>query len=225
MQRFWDAANGLTLVSLIAAFGSVILAMNGLTGLALIALIACGIIDLFDGFVARALARTEEQKRFGGILDSLVDACAFGFAPAAMLYCVGMNSLVEVLILVCLPLCVVWRVAYFEVVGLEVRQPVDPSGAMAIRYYTGLPATYVALALPAAALCGFLGETWFRWAMGSTIVGLCLAMVSTWKVRKPGLKTYLIFVVLAIVASSLLATYGAMLPNHFSKTYPSSAIR
>jgi CDP-diacylglycerol--serine O-phosphatidyltransferase len=223
MQRFLDAANALTIAALIAAFGCVILAINGHTGLAFVALIVSGLADLFDGFVARKLARDEQQKKFGGVLDSLVDGCAFGFAPSVMLYCAGMTTVAELLILMALPVCVVWRVAYFEVVGMQPGPPLEPSGPARPRYYTGLPATYVALALPAAALFGFIGATWFRWAVAITVVLVSVAMVSSLKVRRPGAPAYAVFVVLASAVMVLLSIYGGRLPNRTSSALDSSA--
>lgn len=41
--------------------------------IAMCCLIISGICDLFDGFIARKCKRTEEEKKFGVQLDSLVD--------------------------------------------------------------------------------------------------------------------------------------------------------
>lgn len=219
MHRFLDAANAVTIASLVASLACATLAINGHTGLALIMLMISGLCDLFDGLVARRLTRDDQQREFGGRLDSLVDGCAFGFAPSVMLYCAGMSGPVEILLLAALPICVVWRVAYFEVVGLQTDPPkAGPDGdeqnaSLSPRYYTGLPATYVALVLPLAATLGFAGETWFRWGVGSTVLLLSVAMVSTVRFRKPGGLAYAGFLLLAIVMTFVLSVYGGLLPS------------
>ena len=205
MLRFLDPANALTLVSLLAAFTGVVLAIEGHTGFALIALIVSGVCDLFDGLLARRIPRDEQQKRFGGVLDALVDASAFGLAPALILYCASPRHLAETVVLASLPLSVVWRVAYFEVVGLQAENRA--------RYYRGLPATYVALVLPLTGLLGLADAGWFRWGSLTAIVVLNVAMLSMWRCRKPAGWAYAFFFLLAIIAVVVLARNDALLPN------------
>lgn len=219
MLRFLDAANALTLVSLVAALSSAALAINGQTGFALVALIVSGICDIFDGMVARRLTRSENAQRFGGTLDSLVDACAFGFAPSVLFYCSGMRSVPEMIIWTLFPISVVWRVTYFEVIGMQSstgngeEEPQMPSERPPLRFYMGLPATYAALLLPLAAMLGFVGELWFRWGVGLTAGTLCLLMISSIPVPKPRPMAYIVFVLMAIVASTLFITYNTQLQS------------
>jgi CDP-diacylglycerol---serine O-phosphatidyltransferase len=219
MLRFLDPANALTLVSLVAALSSAALAINGQTGFALVALIGSGICDIFDGMVARRLTRSENAQRFGGTLDSLVDACAFGFAPSVLFYCAGMRSLPELIVWTLFPICVVWRVTYFEVICMQSSVPAGEEDAPmeaerpSPRFYTGLPATYAALLLPLAAMLGFMGELWFRWGVGLTAGTLCLLMISSIPVPKPRPLAYIVYVLMAIVACTLFITYNTYLPN------------
>ena len=207
MHRFVDLANLITLTSLLSALASVLSAIDGRTGWALALLIASGLIGLVDGLVARRLKRNELQKRFGSALDSLVDCCAFGFAPSIVLYCAGMNTIAEMVLLAALPVCVVWRVAYFEVMGIQTAPHSEK------RYYTGLPSTYVALAVPAAAMLGFVGPLWFRWGMGVTVTAACLAMVSSCRVRKPGIAANAVFALLAVPVIGALLAFDDQLPH------------
>jgi CDP-diacylglycerol--serine O-phosphatidyltransferase len=75
--------NGLTLFNLFCGVYAIILAMRGEFSLAPAFILVGGIADVLDGRVARA---TGTGSRFGGELDSLVDAISFGLAPALMMY-------------------------------------------------------------------------------------------------------------------------------------------
>jgi len=75
--------NGLTLFNLFCGVYAVILAIRGDFAAAPGFIVLGGIADALDGRVARA---TGTGSRFGEELDSLVDAVAFGFAPAMIMY-------------------------------------------------------------------------------------------------------------------------------------------
>jgi CDP-diacylglycerol--serine O-phosphatidyltransferase len=201
-----NAANALTLLGLAMALSCALFAADGHAVAAIVALIGAGLCDFFDGFVARKLARSEEEKAFGGHLDSVVDACAFGIAPALLLHGLGLRAAPERALLVLFASCAVWRLAYFDTVGLA-SVPADPApggAAKEAKYYTGLPTTYVALVFPIAALAGFAGALPLRVAMNAAALGVALAMVSPLRIKKPGGKWYAIFLVLAIV---MIAVY------------------
>jgi len=190
MLRFMNPANALTMVGLGAALGCALLSVEHRIGAALVALVVSGVCDLLDGFVARKLRRTDEQARFGGHLDSLVDACSFGLAPAILLHALGLRSLPELALIAFFLFCAVWRLAYFDTVGL--------TGESGARYYTGLPVTFVALGLPIAALTRFAGAGWLRPATGAAALLLGLAMVSPFKIRKPTGVWYPILLLMAL---------------------------
>jgi CDP-diacylglycerol--serine O-phosphatidyltransferase len=147
--RFWNVANGVTLLGLASALACALLAAHGCVPYATVALIAAGLCDFFDGWVARKLSRTDEEKRFGAHLDSAVDACSFALAPPLLLHAAGLRSPPELALLAFFATCAVWRLAYFDTVGLvqEGEQ----------RSYTGVPTTFAALVLPLAFTAGFVG--------------------------------------------------------------------
>jgi CDP-diacylglycerol--serine O-phosphatidyltransferase len=198
MIRFMNAANALTLAGLGAALASALLSTSHQAPFALAALIVAGLCDLFDGLVARRLRRTEEEARFGARLDSLVDACSFGFAPTLLLYEVGLRSPPELALIGLFAGCAVWRLAYFDTVGIATEG--------SARYYTGLPTTFVALVLPLACAAGFLGAAYLRQCAAVAALLLAIAMVSPVRVRKPGGAAY---GVLLLVAIGLIALYVA----------------
>ena len=200
VRQLLDLANALTLTGLAAAVACALLAIQGQPAYAVVALMVSGVCDLFDGVVARRLNRSREQQNFGGRLDSLVDVCSFGFAPVVLMYSAGLNGILEVLLLIFFILCVVWRLAYFDMVGL---QSVGKQ-----RYFIGLPVTYVSMILPLAFLAGFWGIPWLRGCVALAVVGLALAMVSTYRIRKPTGVFYLIFPVSGVVLAFVFIAFA-----------------
>jgi CDP-diacylglycerol--serine O-phosphatidyltransferase len=167
---------------------------------AIVALMISGVCDLFDGFVARRLTRTDAQRKFGGSLDSVVDACSFGFAPVVLMYAAGLNGWLEIPLLILFSICVVWRLAYFDTVGLlESRKH---------NYFVGLPVTYVAMFLPLAFLSGFWSESALRACVGVTLVGLAVSMVSAIPVRKPSGVFYLLFPTAGVVLTVVFIVFA-----------------
>lgn len=200
MLRFFDRANAATLAGLGAAFVAMILALNGHAPYALAALIMAGLCDLFDGLIARTLPRSEEGQMFGARLDSVVDACSFGFAPTVVLYQLGLRSPAECVLLFGMAAAVVWRLAYFDTVGLH-NEP--GNGSSQRRFYSGLPCTYVALAIPLAGLAGFHSSASLELACVLVVAGLSMAMVSRIPIPKPDRWWYVFFLIAAISASGL----------------------
>jgi CDP-diacylglycerol--serine O-phosphatidyltransferase len=197
MHRFLNAANAVTLAGLGAALACALFAVEGRLGAALAALVVSGVCDLLDGLVARRSRRTEEEARFGARLDSLVDACAFGLAPAVLLYALGLRSAPELALIALFLACAVWRLAYFDTVGLS-----REAGAA---YYTGLPVTFNALFLPLAALTRFVGAGTQRLTVGATALALAMAMVSPVRVPKPGGRWYPVLLLIAVGLAAIHA--------------------
>lgn len=198
-----DLANVVTLAGLTAAVASALLAVNGQIAFAVVALMVSGVCDLFDGFVARRMNRSSKQQAFGGHLDSVVDACSFGFAPVVVVYAAGINGVFGIPLLILFSICVVWRLAYFDTVGLQ--------GEGQKRYFVGLPVTYVAMFLPLAFLGGFWGQACLRGCVSIAMVGLALCMVSTLPIRKPSGVFYLIFPLCGIALAVVFIVFG----DHF----------
>lgn len=86
-----------TLLSIACGFGSIVLSVdNARIGdesdyrMAAILLVAAGVFDALDGYVARL---TKTSSEFGMQLDSIADVMNFGCAPAMLLYCYGFTLL------------------------------------------------------------------------------------------------------------------------------------
>ena len=123
---------GLTGASLAGGFLALILASEGELVWAAAVVIVCGILDSFDGLVAR---RMDQSSPFGEQLDSLADIVAFGIAPALTMY-FALDSTPVVALATCVVfvLCGAWRLARFAL--LEDRHrfflglPIPPAGVI-----------------------------------------------------------------------------------------------
>ena len=179
--RQLDPANCLTLVGLVLGFAAVLLAWNDSYYLAAICIIYSGIVDLFDGVVARNIPRTSLQKDVGRQLDSLVDLCSFGFAPAVFAYSYGLQDILSIAILIAYLCANALRLAYFNCTGLIRGEGQE--------FFTGLPVTYAALFVPVAFLVSLMlpqstTETVLQWVYAALAIAM-LANVKILKLKGP----------------------------------------
>ena len=87
--------------TVIATYGALFIALHGIYSSAagnpaagLLCLICCGVIDTFDGRIARSKKdRTADGRRFGIQIDSLNDLVCFGVLPASIGAAFGMNNI------------------------------------------------------------------------------------------------------------------------------------
>ena len=134
-------ANIITLLAISFSIFSVYFSMSKNFFLASTMIILAGIADLLDGFVARKLKRTAEEKLFGKELDSLADTIAFCITPMIFWYAVfSWDNFITTLVIIFYNACGVYRLAYFNVHELKIQGNK--------KFYTGLPVTYAALIFP-----------------------------------------------------------------------------
>lgn len=205
MSRFMNAANAVTLLALGAAVACALLAAAGQPAWAILALIVAGVADFLDGAVARLLDRSEEEKTFGARLDSVADSCSFGMAPAVLFWSLGLRTVPEMVVVFAFVACAVWRLAYFDTVGLDTSTDT--------RRYHGLPTTFVALVVPIALLLGFVVPDAVRWVALACAGGLAVAMVAPVKIPKPGGAAYLVLPGLAIAVGAVYAVFANRFPG------------
>lgn len=164
---------------------------------AIMCLMLSGLCDMFDGKIARTKKdRTENEKKFGIQIDSLCDVICFGVLPSVIGYSVGMNSWLDIPILVMFPLCAVIRLAYFNVAE-EIRQKKTEDVR---KVYEGLPVTSVALIIPL--LYSFsedIGSKLFPVVYGLAMFLIAIAFITRFKVKKPSMKTMLCFIGVGVV--------------------------
>lgn len=196
--RQLNLPNALTLAGLMLTFLSATFAVRGQFYAAILCMMYAGITDLFDGFVARKVRRTELQAEVGKHLDSLVDVCSFGFGPAVFAYCYGLRHPAAVVLLMLYVGAAAMRLAYFNAAGM--------ASEGSERYFTGMPVTYAALFIPIAFLATLaLPAEAVRWGLAGLYLLLAALMVSGLRIIKPRGIWYGIFSGICLV---LTGTYA-----------------
>ena len=183
------------LTYLSVAFGilGMVLALKVKVEYALICLVIAGILDLFDGVVARKIKRTEEEKSFGVQIDSLCDVINFLVFPVIITISLGMHKWYHILVLVLYALAGVTRLARFNVIA-EKKHKDTP-----VKYYTGLPVTYISLILPIVYLI-------YKNVIILALLIVAIMFVTNIKITKPKGKAYIFFPLLAIVIIGILVS-------------------
>lgn len=164
--------NALTVMALCAGLTSIRFALEQRWDLAVLAIVAAGVLDGLDGRAARLLKGT---SRFGAELDSLSDFVSFGAAPAVLVYewsLVGWRGFGWTVALF-YAVCCALRLARFNT---EIDQPDEGRPAWAKSYFTGIPA-------PAAAALALLPVMfWLQFeaslARTPALVALVMGMVA-----------------------------------------------
>lgn len=137
----------LTYLSAVAGLVGIYLSVTGLPEWGVICLFISGLCDSFDGVVARTRKnRTHEDELFGVQIDSLCDLIAFGVAPAAIGYGLGMHEWYYIIVLCLYSLCALIRLGYFNVRD-EIKR-YNPEEIDEKVEYFGLPVTCVTVGLP-----------------------------------------------------------------------------
>ncbi len=192
MIGFYNYTVILTYIGLASAVTGIYFAMDGKhIMVSVIALLVAGLCDMFDGKIARTRQRTEAEKKFGIQIDSLCDLICFGFLPGAIGWAMGMREIYHYVILIFFTLAAVIRLAYFNVMEEERQKKTKDVR----KTYEGLPVTSVALIMPL--IYGFknqIKDTYFAdvYALVMLVVGI--AFITRFKVKKPQMKTMLVFV-------------------------------
>ena len=114
-----DMPNVCSLAGLLSAVLGIYFAILGVFPAAMIALTWAVVLDWTDGLIARRMkGRTEDQRAFGGQLDSLIDVVSFSIAPAIVLLSVGGFSPWFIPGAFVIVATGVIRLSYFNVFGL-----------------------------------------------------------------------------------------------------------
>ena len=140
-----NLANYITYTGLLFSIAGCFFALYGNMALGVSCLVVSGMCDLFDGLVARRLKRTDWEKQFGIALDTVVDVVSFGVTPVIIAFSAAGSSWYMLAACAVYILCAVTRLAYFNTT-------VDVKSGM--KFYRGLPVTYISLILPAVMLFG-----------------------------------------------------------------------
>lgn len=188
----------LTYLSIICAGIGMMFAFNQQFTLAIIMLIACGLLDLFDGPVARTKKnRTEEEKAFGIQIDSFCDLVSFGVLPAVIGFSLNPVITADKIVVLLFPLFGLIRLAYFNVQE-AIRQKETTEKR---KFYTGLPITASAVIFPAFYLLkGVIDHTLYTYLFDALMLITGILFITKIKVIKPGLKGAVFFLIVGIIA-------------------------
>jgi len=196
---FYDYTVILTYLSLISSVYGITQAIHSDYKTAIVCLALSGILDAFDGRVARTKKnRTDDEKAFGIQLDSLCDVICFGVFPALICYLMGVRGVLGLPLVFFYCTCAVIRLAFFNV--LEANRQKTEGGSN--KTYRGLPVTSIAFILPVVFLLQFLmSEFVFLIVLHAVLAGVGFLFVLDFPLKKPSLRTLLIMI--AVVASTV----------------------
>ena len=132
--------------TVIATYLSLLLGLAGLYSAAqsepldaMLCLMLAGLLDAFDGRIARTKkGRTDAEKRFGIQIDSLNDLVCFGVLPAAIGWSTGCQRLWFLATMSFFTLCALIRLAYFNVTEEERQDKTAENRSC----YLGVPVIY-----------------------------------------------------------------------------------
>ncbi|MBQ9181224.1 MAG: CDP-alcohol phosphatidyltransferase family protein [Bacilli bacterium] len=162
----------------------------------LIFLILSGVCDMFDGKIARACKRTEEEKIFGIQIDSLADTVDFVCLPVVIMLSLGMHSIIDVIAYALLIICGISRLGYFNI---------NATTDVPVKYYNGLPVTSTAITYPIFGLLhGTIPDDIFKIIYLALTFVTAILFVYKFKVPKLKGKAYVIIPILAIILAVLL---------------------
>ncbi len=201
MIGFFNYTVILTYLSLISAVIGMFSTSMGHLSMGIFCLGFSGLMDAFDGRVARTKTdRTMDEKRYGIQIDSLCDLVAFGVLPVIICWHSGMNTIHGAVILVLYCLAGMIRLAYYNV--LEEKKNSDPeefeiSGK---KYYHGMPITSIAVGLPVIYVASPLFKDYFVWALEFIMLLAAVLFVVNFRFAKPTTKQLVILIIIVAVA-------------------------
>lgn len=184
-----------TYLSLLFGLAGIYSASRGNLFAAILFLMLAGLLDAFDGRIARTKKnRTDTEKRFGIQIDSLNDLVCFGVLPAAIGTAMGCTAIWFLTTMAFFTLCALIRLAYFNVMEEERQE-----GTSEVRkFYLGVPVTSASFIVPAYYLLSLYGglTDFIVYAIGLFVLGV--AFIAPVRVTKPGLKGILFMGLLGI---------------------------
>ncbi len=198
MIGFYNYTVWMTYASLISSMTGIFCACSGHIRWALACLALSGLLDAFDGKIARTKKdRTEAEKAFGVQIDSLCDMVCFGVLPVVICFYLGMCSIWGMGVLCLYVLAGLIRLAWFNITT-ESRPPREDGK----KYYQGMPITSIAAILPVFYALGNANAPWFIPALHAVIAVTALLFVLRFPFRKP--TTAELLALIAIVGAVML---------------------
>ena len=212
MIGFYDYTVVLTFLSVLASIFGMTQAMDGHFRIAIVCLALSGLLDTFEGKVARTKKdRTDDQKLYGIQLDSLADVICFGVFPVMICTLMGVRGILGGIAVGFYCLCGVIRLAFFNV--LETNRQTQPDSGEKV--YHGLPITSIAVILPLTFLLGFaVPDSAFRWLLIAMLIVTGFLFILDFKLKKPSnLQIGILIAIVAAAVAVVLLFYSYHIPN------------
>lgn len=210
---FWHYGVILTYLSMVSAVVGICMSALGKPFWGAFCLLLSGFCDAFDGVVAKTRKnRTDEDKSFGGQIDSLSDIVAFGVAPVMIGFGMGMKKWYFIVIYCFFSLCALIRLAYYNVTE-EVRVRDAENGSAPRKSFEGLPVTNAALVVP---VCYLMATMFFDSSsskhlpvIAECIMALCyltvaILFIARFKMPKLGVKGVVVTIIVLLILLTAL---------------------
>ncbi|MGN0395929.1 MAG: CDP-alcohol phosphatidyltransferase family protein [Coprococcus sp.] len=201
MIGFYNYTVILTYLSLASSIIGMICTFWGHLSIGIFCLAFSGLLDAFDGRIARTKTdRTLDEKRYGIQIDSLSDMICFGALPVVICWHSGMNTILGSVILVLYCLAGMIRLAYYNV--LEEKKNSDPEEfeAGGKKYYHGMPITSISVGLPVVYVASPLFKDYFVLVLECIMVLAAILFVVDFKFAKPTTKQLIILIIVVAIA-------------------------
>jgi len=111
--------------------------------IAILFLMLAGVIDIFDGKIAKKFKRNEKQKQFGIEIDSIIDTISFGVLPIIIYFNLEITIWFDYIIMFLYVFAVTMRLAYFNTYLVN-----EKGTNKNYELYIGFPVTSITLFLP-----------------------------------------------------------------------------
>lgn len=218
MIGVYDYTVVLTYMSLISGVVGIIISVTGVghPEIGIFFLMVSGILDAFDGRVARTKKdRNEFEKNFGIQIDSLADLICFGILPVsiglAQLRIRGIFTevvkrrdyeghfsilIILLVIAVFYVLAALIRLAFFNAT-CDMRA--EEAVRTGVTYYIGVPVTASALVFPLVMVIHFFCRWDLTYIYFLVMLIMAIAFVINVKVRKPGKIGLVVIIVIGLV--------------------------
>lgn len=201
MIGFFNYTVILTYISLVSSIMGMFFTFLGNVSIGIFCLAFSGLLDAFDGRVARTKTdRTTDEKRYGIQIDSLCDLVCFGVLPVIICWHSGMNTIHGSIILVIYCLAGMIRLAYYNVLEERGISETEAKPANEKKYYCGMPITSIAVGLPVIYMASPLFKNYFVYVLEFIMILASILFVTNFKFAKPTTKQLVILIIIVAVA-------------------------
>lgn len=180
-------------IAVLLSFIACYFAFNGEIKTTLILYLCVGIIDVFDGKVASLFKRNEFEKKYGVQIDTVLDVFNYSAVPIVIMYFLGFNQLIDIILYFVYVFFVTTRLAYFNTLVEEDN-----------KVFYGVPSTMIVFGLPIILIIYSLTQA--IWLFRILLFLMSLSFVINIKIKKS--RSMKFFITMGI--SGLLLVLGIL---------------